>query len=101
MDRVQTGIDELDEILAGGLPAGSLAVLAGPPGTGKTILAQQLCFSGASDDHPALGPLAAAAGMADADFVFIPVGYKPAIPFALVIIMLLFRPQGLLGGRRA
>lgn len=54
MDRVPTGIAELDEILAGGLPAGSLAVLAGPPGTGKTILAQQLAFSASSDDHPAL-----------------------------------------------
>lgn len=54
MDRVSTGIAELDEILAGGLPAGSLAVLAGPPGTGKTILAQQLAFSASTDDRPAL-----------------------------------------------
>ena len=54
MDRVPTGIAELDEILDGGLPAGSLAVLAGPPGTGKTILAQQLAFSASSEDHPAL-----------------------------------------------
>ena len=54
MDRVPTGIGELDEILAGGFPAGSLAVLAGPPGTGKTILAQQLCFAAASEDSPAL-----------------------------------------------
>lgn len=54
MDRLRTGIAELDEILSGGLPAGSLTVLAGPPGTGKTILAQQLAFSAASDDHPVL-----------------------------------------------
>lgn len=54
MDRVPTGIDELDEILDGGLPAASLVVLAGPPGTGKTILAQQLAFSVASADRPAL-----------------------------------------------
>ena len=54
MDRVPTGINELDEILDGGLPAGSLAVLAGPPGTGKTILAQQLAFSASSEDRPAL-----------------------------------------------
>ena len=54
MDRVPTGIAELDEILDGGLPAGSLAVLAGPPGTGKTILAQQLAFSASTDEHPAL-----------------------------------------------
>lgn len=54
MDRVSTGIAELDEILDGGLPAGSLAVLAGPPGTGKTILAQQLAFSASSTENPAL-----------------------------------------------
>ena len=54
MDRVPTGIAELDEILAGGLPAGSLGVLAGPPGTGKTILAQQLAFAVATTDRPAL-----------------------------------------------
>jgi circadian clock protein KaiC len=54
MDRVPTGIPELDEILAGGMPAGSLAVLAGPPGTGKTILAQQLAFTAADRDRPSL-----------------------------------------------
>ena len=54
MDRWRTGIPELDEILAGGLPTGSMAVLAGPPGTGKTILAEQLCFAVASPQHPAL-----------------------------------------------
>src|SRR5699024_10954115 len=35
-------------------------------------------------------------GLTSNDFVFIPVGYKQAIPFALLILMLLFRPQGLL-----
>ena len=29
----------------GGVPSGSLVVLAGGPGTGKTILAQQICFA--------------------------------------------------------
>ncbi|QSQ23525.1 AAA family ATPase [Pyxidicoccus parkwayensis] len=42
--RLQTGIPNLDAILHGGLPKGVMTVLAGPPGSGKTILAQQICF---------------------------------------------------------
>ncbi|WP_440997974.1 branched-chain amino acid ABC transporter permease [Arhodomonas sp. SL1] len=47
------------------------------------------------------GALFSLFGMVDAEYVFIPVGFKPAIPFTLLIIMLLLRPQGLLGGRRS
>lgn len=39
-----TGIPNLDNLLGGGLPANTLNILAGEPGTGKTILAQQLMF---------------------------------------------------------
>ncbi|HVY48080.1 MAG TPA: ATPase domain-containing protein, partial [Minicystis sp.] len=46
--RVPTGVSNLDELVGGGLPAGSLCVLAGPPGSGKTILAEQLCFHNAA-----------------------------------------------------
>ncbi|HEX8441683.1 ATPase domain-containing protein [Archangium sp.] len=42
--RVETGIPNLDAILHGGLPKGAISVLAGPPGSGKTILTQQMCF---------------------------------------------------------
>ena len=42
--RLETGIPNLDAILHGGLPKGSVTVLAGPPGSGKTTLAQQMCF---------------------------------------------------------
>ena len=42
MERLSTGIPPLDTVLGGGLPVGSLTVLAGLPGTGKTILAQQM-----------------------------------------------------------
>ena len=50
LERVKTHILNLDEILGGGLPKGSLTVIAGPPGTGKTILSQQICFKNASPD---------------------------------------------------
>ncbi|WP_433789702.1 RAD55 family ATPase [Actinoplanes sp. CA-252034] len=38
----------LDVVLGGGFEPGSVTVLAGAPGTGKTILAQQMCFTDAT-----------------------------------------------------
>src|SRR3954447_12668110 len=52
--RLTTGDASLDAVLGGGLPAGSLVVLAGPPGSGKTILAQQLCFRNATPERKAV-----------------------------------------------
>lgn len=46
--RVPTGVPHLDALLAGGLPRGSVSVISGPPGSGKTILAQQIAFANAS-----------------------------------------------------
>jgi circadian clock protein KaiC len=37
----------LDEVLGGGVQRGSLAIIAGPPGGGKTILAHQIAFTAA------------------------------------------------------
>ena len=54
MGRVRTGIPDLDLILGGGLEPGSLVIVAGAPGTGKTILAQQICFANATPEHKAL-----------------------------------------------
>jgi circadian clock protein KaiC len=54
MRRVRTGIPDLDLIVGGGLEPGSLVILAGAPGTGKTILAQQICFANATPKHKAL-----------------------------------------------
>ena len=54
MKRLSTGIANLDAVLGGGLPAGSLIVIAGQPGTGKTILAQQICFANGSTEHKAI-----------------------------------------------
>ena len=54
MKRVATGVHELDLVLDGGLLPGSLVVVAGGPGTGKTILAQQICFAVATPEHKAV-----------------------------------------------
>ena len=54
MNRLSTGQASLDLVLGGGLPTGSMIILAGPPGSGKTILAQQICFANASAEHRAL-----------------------------------------------
>lgn len=51
---ISTGIPNLDEILAGGLIKGSSTALVGPPGSGKTILAQQIAFHNAAPKHPVL-----------------------------------------------
>ncbi|HEX9035378.1 MAG TPA: ATPase domain-containing protein [Ktedonobacterales bacterium] len=42
-----TGAPGLDEVLGGGIQRGSLAIIAGPPGSGKTILAHQIAFAAA------------------------------------------------------
>jgi circadian clock protein KaiC len=54
MKRLSTGIANLDAVLGGGLPGGSLIVVAGAPGTGKTILAQQICFANGTTEHKAI-----------------------------------------------
>ncbi len=43
--RLPTGIAGLDVILNGGLLAGGIYLVLGSPGTGKTILGNQLCFN--------------------------------------------------------
>jgi circadian clock protein KaiC len=52
--RLPTGVPGLDTVLGGGLEPGSVTALAGPPGTGKTILAQQICFANATTGHRAI-----------------------------------------------
>ena len=45
-------------------------------------------------------PLFSALGFEMASYVYIPSGYKAAIPFSLLILTLLLRPHGILGARR-
>src|SRR3954467_2783171 len=42
---VPTNVPGLDQILGGGIPSGSLIMIVGATGTGKTILLQQLAFA--------------------------------------------------------
>src|SRR5687767_473868 len=47
-DRLETGVPNLDRVLGGGLRRRSTVMVIGAPGTGKTILAQQIAFHGAA-----------------------------------------------------
>ena len=49
-----TGVPGLDTILGGGLPELSFNIIGGAPGSGKTTFAQQIMFSLASPQRPAL-----------------------------------------------
>jgi circadian clock protein KaiC len=45
LERVPTGIRGIDSILFGGVLRGGVYIVQGPPGSGKTILGNQLCFN--------------------------------------------------------
>jgi circadian clock protein KaiC len=52
--RFQTGVPNLDAVLGGGLLRGTIVMVIGPPGSGKTILAQQIAFTSARRGEVAL-----------------------------------------------
>jgi circadian clock protein KaiC len=53
-DHLPSGVHRLDDVFGGGLPANSITLVAGAPGTGKTILAEHYVFHNATPDRPAL-----------------------------------------------
>jgi circadian clock protein KaiC len=53
-ERLKTGVANLDKILHGGLPRDTVTVFGGTPGSGKTILSQQICFANATPARPAV-----------------------------------------------
>jgi circadian clock protein KaiC len=53
-ERLSSGHRRLDLILGGGLWTDAISLITGAPGTGKTLLAQQLVFANATAERPAL-----------------------------------------------
>ena len=53
-ERLATGVRNLDAVFDGGIPRGSLIAVSGAPGSGKTILAQQICFHNATPSERVL-----------------------------------------------
>jgi circadian clock protein KaiC len=52
IDRIPTGIPGLDHVTMGGFPRGRVAVIAGPAGSAKTVLAGQFLAAGADSGEP-------------------------------------------------
>ncbi len=53
-DKVLTGIEELDRVLGGGIVAGSLTLVGGDPGIGKSTLLLQTCRKLSQAGHKVL-----------------------------------------------
>lgn len=45
LERIQSGVPRLDYILKGGFLKGGTYTIMGPPGSGKTIFGNQICFN--------------------------------------------------------
>jgi len=52
VERIRTGIPGMDEILNGGIPKRNVVLLAGGPGTGKSIFGQQYLWNGLQMGEP-------------------------------------------------
>jgi circadian clock protein KaiC len=52
--RLSIGIKGLDDMLAGGIPAGYSMLIAGPSGSGKSVLAAEFISEGARHDEPGI-----------------------------------------------
>ncbi|MGH9980880.1 MAG: RAD55 family ATPase, partial [Nitrososphaeraceae archaeon] len=46
LERISTGITGLDSLIEGGIPKGFTVLIAGNPGTGKTVLTSQYLYDG-------------------------------------------------------
>ena len=53
-DRISTGMEELNRVLGGGIVRGSLVLVGGDPGIGKSTLLLQVCQKLAAEKHEVL-----------------------------------------------
>src|SRR5262245_62525291 len=79
--RLSTGIAELDRVLGGGLVPGSVVLLAGEPGVGKSTLALQLAAGGRRSR-----PVLYVAGEESPEQVRLRANRLPALPEALAVL---------------
>ncbi|MBW2268902.1 MAG: DNA repair protein RadA [Deltaproteobacteria bacterium] len=79
--RMETGIPELDRVLGGGLVPGSVVLLAGEPGVGKSTLALQIAASARSD-----APILYVTGEESAEQVRMRADRLPGFPADLLVL---------------
>jgi DNA repair protein RadA/Sms len=79
--RLETGIAELDRVLGGGLVPGSVVLLAGEPGVGKSTLALQLA-AGLRGSRPVLY----VAGEESPEQIRLRADRLPSLPETLVVL---------------
>ncbi|MEX2272657.1 MAG: ATPase domain-containing protein [Vicinamibacterales bacterium] len=53
-DRLSIGVRKVDDMLGGGIPAGHSVLVAGPSGSGKSVLATNFIMEGARHDEPGI-----------------------------------------------
>ncbi len=46
MKRLPIGVPDMDQMMLGGIPLGSLCLVLGPPGAGKSILSKRFIYTG-------------------------------------------------------
>ena len=54
MERISTGVIGLNQLLKGGIPAGSMVLVIGAPGSGKSTLGKQFLFDSLTRQRPSV-----------------------------------------------
>jgi len=54
LERIKTGVENFDDIINGGLPANSITLVSGPPGSGKSIFCFQFMYEGIKNGEKCL-----------------------------------------------